>query len=194
MSADTNPENAKVIEFLNKIEELQTDLLRTLGINSVGDFLAEQLKINIRDTNAVYKLYSDFSSIIKSSTTGSNDFIPKIFEVFQKNGFTQTQYRSLINVLSRLYIAVSRKKFVLSHQFDYYYNKSLDQPGGKKKKTGGGGLPSAFDIIDDEEKIEFNCGNQETIIQKIVDKTQSINTHFAKMTSIMKLYTRQKIN
>jgi hypothetical protein len=189
LSTDTNTENAKVIEFLNKIGELQTDLLRTVGIDgSIKQFLTEQLGM---DTKTLYGLYTEFTNIIESSKKNNNNMtnvISRIFELFQRYGFTQTQYRCFINILSRLYIAVSRKKFVLSHKFGYYYSNdsSVTPPHGGKKKKSGGDLPTAL------EGEKFNCGDQETIIKKIADKTQSIDKHLANMNSIMKLVEQYK--
>lgn len=195
-----------LMSVLSRLDTLVRDIKRTIGLDENSSILkniSQVLELDIRDILAVYDRVADTS----------DETIQQKFErLFAGTTFSQKHYSAFISLLARLYLSISRKKFVLSYDYSYYYvpfdqglqnflrlsesptpnARGNDTRGGSKKSRyksemksqSAGALESVF-----HANTEFTCGTTTQIIGMI-------NTKIQHLVNILKISTNviQSVN
>lgn len=153
----------EITALINNAMRLKDDIFRTIGLDpglTARRFASERLGMDISTMLRLKKKYGDTSNI--------NEVLS---ELFSGTTFSQSQYRLFIDILSRLYVAISRKKFVMSHKFEHYYNRDYPPPQSNPGSQTGGDLQTAI-----EQSMQ--CADQKSILERIATKFDMISRFY----------------
>lgn len=183
--------NKEVRMLLTKLNELQNDLMNTTGLTKDKFGFTDFARYGVIFLGSMMKA--------KKQTTG-DPMQTMLEDMTSGNKFKSSDYDLMINVLSKLYLSISRKRFVLSHPYSYYYqqkqtNASLSNTQKHSNTKVGGRIKSIalkggdLDSIFQEDDLKF-CGKQNSISEKISTKINDILMILKKSSSMMDFITK----